>query len=106
MSIIIVLTLGLLVWHGAMATARVMVDAAATAMGLILFARADRLHRRILALRDERGSFDFDRRPSRAERRLMAAGLKLAIRQTELRSLFSQVAARCERLLGMAPSSL
>ena len=94
------------VWHAAMAIARSTVDAIATVLGVVLFARVARLQRRMIAMREGRGTVDFDRRPSRADRRLMAAGLKLAIRQTEFRSLFPHVGSRCERLLGLAGSSL
>jgi len=106
MSIIIVLTIIALVWHGTSAVARLAVDAIATGIGLVLFARAAHVRRRIVAMRQGRGALDSDRRPSRAERRLMAVGLNLAIRQTELRSLFPQAGLRCERLLGLAGSSL
>lgn len=99
MSIIIVLTIIALVWRGATAVARLAVDAMATAIGLVLFARAAHVRRRIVAMREGRGTLDFDRRPSRAERRLMAAGLKHAIRQAELRSLLPVTTSRAERIV-------
>ncbi|WP_375398457.1 hypothetical protein [uncultured Sphingomonas sp.] len=105
MSIIIALMIVTFVWHAAMVIARSTVDAIATALGVVLFARAARVQRHMIATRGEIGTADFDRRTSRAERRLMAAGLKLAIRKTELRSLFPHVGSRCERLLGLATSS-
>lgn len=106
MSSIIALTIVVLAWHGAMALARLMVDVIVTAMGFALFARAAHVRRRILALREKCGSPDFDQRPSRAARRLMASGLKLAIRQTEFRSLLPHVGSRCDRLLSTAAPSL
>lgn len=105
MSIVIALMIITFVWYAAMVIARSTVDAIATALGVILFVRAARVQRRMIAMRVGHSAADFDRRPSRAERRLMAAGLKLAIRQTELRRLFPQVGSRCERLLGQAMSS-
>lgn len=99
MSIIIVLTIIALVRHGATAVARLAVDAIATGIGLVLFAHAAHIRRRILAMREGCGTLDFDRRPSRAERRLMTAGLKLAIRQAELRSLLPVTTWRAERIV-------
>ncbi|WP_419809032.1 hypothetical protein [Sphingomonas sp.] len=106
MSIIIALMIITFVWHAAVVIARSTVDAIATAVGVVLFWRAARVERRMIAMREGRGAAEFDRRPNRAERRLMADGLRLAIRQTELRSLFPQVGSRCDRLLGLAGSSL
>lgn len=106
MSIIIAVMLITFVWHSAMVIARSTVDAIATVLGVFIFARAACVQRLMIAMREGGGVADFDRRPSRAERRLMADGLRLAIRQTELRSLFPQVGSRCERLFGLAGSSL
>lgn len=106
MWIIVALTISIFIWHGAMTIVRSTVGAVATAMGVILFVRAACVRRRVLAMREERGAADFDRPPSRAERRWMAAGLKLAIRQTELRSLFPHIGSRCQRLLGAVAPSL
>ncbi|AXJ96335.1 MULTISPECIES: hypothetical protein [unclassified Sphingomonas] len=101
MSIIIMLTITVLGWHAANAAARLLVEAIATVVGIALFAKAAGIHRRMLAMRGQCGGLDRDARPSRSERRLMAASLELAIRQTELRSLFPQVGLRCERLVSV-----
>lgn len=106
MSLIILLTISVLAWHGSVAIARLAVDAIATVVGLALFARAAHVSSHILAMRNRHGAVDFDRRLGRSDRRLIAAGLKLAIQQTEFRSLFPQTASRCERLLGIAAPSL
>lgn len=98
MSIIVALTISIFIWHGAMAIARLIVDAIATVLGVMLFARTARVERRLLAMCAEPGANDVDHQPSRAERRLMAAGLRLAIRQIEMRSLFPHIGSHCDRL--------
>ncbi|WP_394653103.1 hypothetical protein [uncultured Sphingomonas sp.] len=99
MSIIIMLMIIVLGWHAATATARLLVDLIATVMGVVLFAKAAQVRCRMLAMQGRSGDAGGDQRLSRSERRLLAAGLKLAMRQTEFRSLLPQVAARCERLV-------
>jgi len=100
MSIIVALMIMIAAWQEGMAIARLTVDLIATAMGIMLAIRAARVRRRIIAMRNESAAAvrDCDRRPRRAERRLLAAGLKLAIRQTEFRSLFPTTMERAERI--------
>ncbi|MDK2766632.1 MAG: hypothetical protein KYX69_02820 [Sphingomonas sp.] len=103
MSVFITLTIMIAAWEGCTVIARLTVDLIATAMGIVLTLRAARIRRRIIAMRSgaQATILDFDRRPSRAQRRSMAAGLKLAIRQTELRSLFPATMERSERIAAL-----
>ena len=100
MTIVITLTIMIVGWHAGMAVVRLTVDAIATAIGVVLEVRVANVRRRIIAMRNEveTAALDFDRRPSRAERRLMATELKLTIRQTEFRSLLPLTASRAERI--------
>ena len=51
-----------------------------------------------LLLQDAPRDLDYNRKPTRAQRRLMRASLRLAIRQTELRSLFPSVVAQADAM--------
>ena len=80
---------------------RMIVELIATMIAIVLAVRTRRVVRDILAMRDMYAGpeLDFDRKPSRAERRALAAGLRLAIRQTELMSLLPHTAARAQRMV-------
>ena len=62
-----------------------------------LFVRSRHVTHRLLADRSIRQDPTYDRRPSRAERRLMRRSLHIALDQTELRSLFPSTVASVER---------
>lgn len=71
----------------------------AMTIGIVLALRVRHLEPIIVAMRDERSAFD--RKPTRAERRVIAASLRLAMTRTELRSLFPIVADRAEKIAMM-----
>jgi len=75
---------------------RLLVAAIATLLGLSLIIRSRRVARDLLAGANENRNLNYDRKPSRAERRAMGRGLKLALDQTELRSLFPATMARAD----------
>ena len=60
----------------------------------VLARRIGRVTRRLLAA--PRLEIDYDRTPSRAERRLMRKSLRVAIARTELRSLFPTIVGRMD----------
>lgn len=68
----------------------------AMALGMALARRSRRIGEQLVRARDVSGGFD--RRPTRAERRLMRAHLKLAIEQTALGSLLPGVMVRANAL--------
>lgn len=68
-------------------------------IAILLALRVRRLEPIIVAMRDERSAVD--RNPTRAERRAMAASLRLALKRTELRSLFPTLADRAEQFAVM-----
>ena len=71
---------------------RLIVFVFALMIGVILIRRSRQVQRALLrSSSDHRTRQDFDSRPSQSDRRLMRAHLKLAIRQTELASLFPGV---------------
>lgn len=76
--------------------ARLLVAAIATLLGAALVIRSRRIARHILSRGIGQPNSRSDRKLSRAERRLLKQGLKLALDHTELRSLFPQSMARAE----------
>lgn len=68
----------------------------ASIIAIVLAARARRVVCALLVMRDVHAghALDFDRKPSRAERRVIATGLRIALQQTQLTSLFPTVACR------------
>jgi len=74
-----------------------LVAVTATFIAVMLAMKAHRLTRAMLANRP--CDLDYDRKPSRAQRRLMRASLRVALKQTELRSLFPTTVARAERCI-------
>lgn len=66
-------------------------------IGAALFSRSRSVAGRLLADSSIRIDMNYDRRPTRAERRLIRKGLRLALAQTEVRSLFPSITARVER---------
>lgn len=94
MSIVIALTIIVVGWHAGLLAMRLAVDLIATVIGTILFVRVARTRHRIVAMQH----LDVSRPPTRAQRRLLAAGLKLAIEQAAFRSLLPATASRAERI--------
>lgn len=76
---------------------RLLVALLAILFGATSFARSRQVAGRLLADNRIRHDLNYDRRPSRAERRLMRKSLRLALDQTELRSLFPSITARVEQ---------
>ncbi len=70
---------------------RLVVGSIALIFAICLSRRVARTTRQLLELR--RADLEHDRRPTRAQRRLMRASLQLALHQTELRSLFPALMA-------------
>ena len=69
-------------------------------IGITLVRRSRHVQRQLLrSSSDHRTRQDFDSRPSQSDRRLMRAHLKLAIRQTELASLFPGVMQQARSLV-------
>jgi hypothetical protein len=75
---------------------RLLVAAVALLLALEISRRVAR--KTHLLLQDPWRDLDYDRKSTHAERRLMRASLRLAIQQTELRSLFPSVAARADAM--------
>lgn len=80
--------------------ARLLVSANATAVGVALGMRACSIERDICATAKASRQSDRpgDYKPTRAHRRILRAGLKVALQQTELRSLFPDHADRSQRI--------
>ncbi|WP_439570691.1 hypothetical protein [Sphingomonas sp.] len=76
--------------------ARLLVAAIATLLGAALVIRSRRNAGDILSRGIGQRNSRCDRKPSRAERRLLKQGLKLALDQAELKSLFPTTVARAE----------
>ncbi|QDZ06928.1 hypothetical protein FPZ24_05060 [Sphingomonas panacisoli] len=79
---------------------RMLVAVAATFIAVMLAKKAQRLTRAMLANRP--CDLDYDRKPSRAQRRQMRASLRVALKQTDLRSLFPTTVAGAERWISRA----
>ncbi len=79
---------------------RLLAAAIATLLGVALIVRSWRVGRDILGRVNDRRGLDYDRRSTRAERRAMRKGLKLALDQTEFRSLLPKMMATAERWAG------
>lgn len=78
---------------------RQVIEILATVMMFAWEVRAHGNARAICELRNKyAGSITFDRKCSRAERRAMATGLRLALRQTNATSLFPTIGDRARRL--------
>ncbi|WP_137787743.1 hypothetical protein [Sphingomonas sp. 3P27F8] len=80
---------------GAILLPRVLVACAAALVAAILAVKARGLTRLILVHSPR--DLDYDRKPSRAQRRVMRASLQVALDQTELRSLFPTLVGRADR---------
>jgi len=77
-----------------------LVNIAATAIGMVIVWRCRVLARELLAQRgDDPGVTSFDARPTRRQRRLMARSLAWSLRRTEMASLLPLADARAERLV-------
>ncbi len=97
---LIIVTL-LTLWWVAPVCVRLITEIVATIIGIVITGRAHRAANAILALgkRHDRQPPDYDRMPSRAERCVLSAGLRSAIRQTEFTSLFPDTALRAQRIV-------
>lgn len=86
-------------WLAVRYVPQLIVGLIATLLGIYLI-RSSRMAAQALigAGAAHRGKLDYDRKPSRSERRLMRRHLKLALRQTELASLLPGVMARARRI--------
>lgn len=80
---------------------RLAVAAVAMVYGIALAIRARRTEKQILAFSSTTGHSlaDFDRKPTRGQRRAMRRSQKLALRQTEFRSLFPSIARRTQQFV-------
>ena len=76
---------------------RLLVGGVALIFTITLSLRVKRTTR--LLLQDVPRDLDYDRKPTRAQRRLMRASLRLAIRQTELRSLLPGVVTQADAIV-------
>lgn len=74
----------------------ILVAMIATSVGVNLALRARRVERRIILA--ARHDLNFDARPTRAERRIMRAGLRLALDQAPIRSLFPSTMTRAQSI--------
>lgn len=79
---------------------RLLVGLLAILIGASLFARSRSVTHCLLANGSNRQNLKYDRRPTRAERRLMKKSLRLALDQIELRSVFPTITASVERWSG------
>lgn len=97
MLIIVCVTASMILPHGA----RLSVAVIAIIYGLVLAARTRNTERSLLAfaVANKNGLADFDRKPTRGQRRAMRKGLTLALHQTEFRSLFPDVAHRAQHFV-------
>lgn len=78
---------------------RLVIEILATVMMFALEVRARGNARAMCELRNKHvATLNFDRKPSRAERRVMATGLRLALQQTNATSLFPTIGDRTRRL--------
>ncbi|MFW2850718.1 hypothetical protein ACM61V_02165 [Sphingomonas sp. TX0543] len=77
-----------------------LVDIAATAIGIFIVWRCRVLATELIAQRGDNPAFtSFDARPTRRQRRLMARSLAWSLRRTEMASLLPLADARAERLV-------
>ncbi|MDY7524629.1 hypothetical protein [Sphingomonas sp. 10B4] len=81
---------------------RMLVALLAILIAATLVCRSRRIALLLLADSSIRSDLNYDRKPSRAERRLMRKSLRLALDQTELRSLFPSTAVWVDRWSGLA----
>lgn len=77
-----------------------LVDIAATAIGMVIVWRCRVLASELIAQRGDNPAFiSFDARPTRRHRRLMARSLAWSLRRTEMESLLPLADARAERFV-------
>ncbi|CAM3248854.1 hypothetical protein SPAN111604_13040 [Sphingomonas antarctica] len=77
-----------------------LVDIAATVIGMVIVWRCRVLGSELIAQRGATPAFtSFDARPTRRQRRLMARSLAWSLRRTEMASLLPLADARAERLV-------
>lgn len=90
----LLIIIGVMAWPVIAHAARLSVAAVAIGYGIVLVFQIRSTEQKILAFRSAcNGSLaDFDRKPTRAQRRAMRTSLKLALRQTDLTSVFPGIA--------------
>ncbi len=91
-----VLTIGL-IYVGTIWVPRILVALVAAFIAVLLAKKARRLAQTMLA--HPPCHLDYDEKPSPAQRRLMRASLRVALDQTELRSLFPTLVSRADYIL-------
>jgi hypothetical protein len=79
---------------------RLLVELVVTAIGMRLIIANRRARRTLLEVACPAGTADWDRKPSRVERRALKRGLNVALDMTVLTSLLPQVAVRAHRFAG------
>lgn len=92
------LFISILAWPILAHAARLSVAAIAFGYGVVLALQIQSTERAILAFASagEHSQADFDRKPTRDQRRVTRMSLKLALRHTEFRSLFPSIAERTQ----------
>jgi hypothetical protein len=97
----LLIIIGIVAWPILAHAARLSVAAIAISYGVVLAVKIRSTERVILAFAPagDRTLADFDRKPTRHQRRAMRANLKLALRQTEFRSLFPNIAQRTQQFV-------
>ncbi|CAM3129296.1 hypothetical protein SPAN111604_05295 [Sphingomonas antarctica] len=97
----LLIIIGLCAWLMLAHAARLGVNAIAVAYGVILALRVRCTEQAILASASTRDRFmaEFDRKPTRGQRRATRKSLTLALQQTEFRSLFPDIAHRAQRMV-------
>lgn len=101
MLLIIIVCSSILVWQILAYASRLSVAAIAFGYGVVLALQIRRTERAVLAFASAgaHSLADFDRKPTRGERRAMRMSLKRALRHTEFRSLFPNIAERTQRFV-------
>ncbi len=90
----------LICWLAIRKAPLLLVDIAATAIGMVIVWRCRVLASELIAQRGDNPAFiSFDARPTRRQRRLMAHSLAWSLRRTEMASLLPLADARAERLV-------
>lgn len=100
--LIALLGVGAALYIGAGWLPRILVTLTATIIAVVLALKFERAVRRQLANLSR--ELDYDRKPSRAERRMMRSSMRLAIAKTELRSLLPTIVSRADSMSARRPS--
>lgn len=92
-----ILALGFLIWIGP----RLLVAGIALLIAFVLASQLPRAWCALLGAAADASVLDVDRKPSRAAQRAMKRSLRLALAQTELRSLFPAIMDGVDRWTGI-----